>query len=113
MVKYVFSLVVLLIACNCKAQWQSVSLGAAYVDYRVNDLYFFNDSIGIAAGYGDESFGGIFKTIDGGLNWTATLYSGYSIEAVEFISEDTGFAVGNNGRLYRITDQGDSWDLFQ
>jgi hypothetical protein len=49
----------------------------------------------------------LYKTIDGGKNWTALSVSG-NITGVEFINTNVGFCVVNGG-LLKTTDGGTNW----
>ncbi|HZG01219.1 MAG TPA: hypothetical protein VEY71_09460, partial [Chitinophagales bacterium] len=105
------ALLFLMFVTNAQAQWQLLSLGATNSAYKINDLCFVNDSVGFAGCWLDDgSPGAIFKTTDGALSWTKTEFPN-SIKDVDFISADTGYAVGIAGRVYRTVDQGNSWQL--
>lgn len=58
----------------------------------------------------------IVYTTDAGSTWTTrTVFpletSIYSIESVAFADDNNGWGVSNNGRIYRTTNGGDSWNM--
>ena len=54
----------------------------------------------------------ILKTIDGGANWVAqTSGISESLFSVHFIDNNTGFVVGNSGRLLKTTNGGTNWNV--
>lgn len=64
-------------------------------------LFFKNQNLGWIA-----SYDGILKTIDGGNTWS--LKSSATVAKFSF-SMINGFAVGQKGRIYRSTDEGNTW----
>jgi hypothetical protein len=77
----------------------------SYLPYT--SLFFPSDSIGYASGF----FGGIEKTFDGGENWS--LYWGRyyikNLNSLYFFSNDTGWAVGNEGIILNIINGSREW----
>jgi photosystem II stability/assembly factor-like uncharacterized protein len=72
---------------------------------HLQDVFFVNSKIGYAVG--EET---IIKTIDGGVTWQeqkATIRS--YLRSVYFISELTGWAVGDFGQVFYTNDGGISW----
>ena len=57
-----------------------------------------------------EKYGYILKTTDGGANWEEN-YSIIDIELndIQFIDDNTGWAVGENGIVLRTTNGGVTW----
>ena len=77
---------------------------------RFDDLYFINDSTGVAVN-GD---GKIYKTSDFGNSWTLELDSSqYYFRSVEFINDTVGFAgtlrTSSNGSVFKTVDAGVTW----
>lgn len=75
----------------------------------VNDVYFFSSTTGIvltASGY-------VYRTTDGGANFTAVLPnqgSAGSLKKIAFANATTGFIAGGNfASIYKTTDAGVSW----
>ena len=65
-------------------------------------LFAIDSTTCFAAGYG-----GIFRSGDGGKNWDSI--SHFSVNDLQFIDRQNGWAIGNNGKIYKTTDGGDSW----
>ncbi len=80
----------------------------------VPDAQFINESLGSMITDG----GLVYKTTNGGVNWTSTYQSYiYSMSGVCFLNQDTGFVTGNTtmygypeGLLLKTTDGGINWD---
>jgi photosystem II stability/assembly factor-like uncharacterized protein len=51
---------------------------------------------------------GIFKTTNGGANWTSVLTTISAVNSID-INNGFGFAVCNDGSIYQTTDNGDNW----
>ncbi len=89
----------------------SLSLGTSVFS---SDFTFVNENLGYATTGG--SYGGhVFKTIDGGVTWTA-LNNGYDIidegiTAIYFLDEDNGFISGgfNQKKVMKTIDGGNNW----
>lgn len=73
------------------ATWQTASTGGvSFVDY-----YFLNASTGIAAAFDEDSYQCIWKTTDGGQNWSNVYREeNYNITSVWFTDENNGWAAG-------------------
>lgn len=110
MKKLIFISFLVFFSSKSYCQWQILNWSGMNT-YRITDLYFQNDSVGFASGYYDDgSPSVIFKTMDGGSSWTSDTIP-TAIKDIEFISVDTGYAVGVAGKVYRTIDQGNSWQL--
>jgi photosystem II stability/assembly factor-like uncharacterized protein len=51
----------------------------------------------------------IYKTVNGGLDWTVKHAGSAGIKSIRFLNKDIGFAVGNGGSILKTTDGGDNW----
>lgn len=72
----------------------------------LNAVHFISTSVGVIAGEG----GKIYKTSNGGSNWTnISLGSDRDVYSVYFHHTDTGF-IGTEGGLYGTNDGGQSWN---
>ncbi len=72
---------------------------------KINDFTFVNDTVGYAC-----SDGAVFKTIDTGITWAQTsLFTQFDINALYFVNENLGFAVGNMRCVYKTTNGGQTW----
>ena len=74
----------------------------------IHDIEVVNDSLTYIYTYGT---GKVFKTIDGGLNWSliAELDSVY-FEQIQFIDEKRGWLVGSPNKIYSTNDGGKTWE---
>lgn len=86
----------------------------------VSRLHFVNDQVGFAAtggysrltnnGISLPTSGAIYRTTDGGLNWTQVHLSNVTgFSDVDFLSADVGVATRNDGAMLRTTNGGDTW----
>ena len=73
------------------------------LEYR--SIFFFNDSIGVIAGYG-----AIQRTTDGGETWTYTNAEQDFFVSMSFVNDEVGYTVGYTGSIMKTTDGGKSWD---
>ncbi len=72
----------------------------------IKGLFFISQSTGWTVGEG----GMIFKTINGGTNWTSqSLNIPYTLNSAFFINSNTGWAVGQNGALLMTINSGYNW----
>ncbi|MFN8340232.1 MAG: fibronectin type III domain-containing protein [Cyclobacteriaceae bacterium] len=84
--------------------WNEGTTINSLVDF--NGVHFPSDQIGYAAGTG----GTIYKSTDGGLNWSAqTSNTTNALQDIYFINTTTGFAVGASGTIRKTTDGGTTW----
>src|SRR6059036_2485690 len=63
-----------------------------------NDVFFFDQIIGLVSGTVFDGRGALARTTDGGLNWATAFYD-QAIEGVVFPTVASGFAVGSGGRI--------------
>ena len=70
---------------------------------QLNSVKFFDQNTGITVG-----IGGIWRTTDGGFNWTSVQNSG-KLNSISFYDHDNGMVVGDSGKIYRTTDNGITW----
>ena len=68
------------------------------------DLYFYNDSIGIAITNNDGGIGEIFQSNDYGLSWTMTRQVHENIYKYSDVGGGKGFFVGERGVLMKFDD---------
>ncbi|RCS27941.1 T9SS C-terminal target domain-containing protein [Polaribacter sp. WD7] len=108
-------LMLLLLNINfCVAQnfnWQSVKSITNIDNQRFDDVFFLDKNTGWAAnGFHAE----VYKTIDGGVNWTkqldgADLGTGLYFRNIEFLNTDIGFLGTFQGRFFKTTNGGETW----
>lgn len=64
-------------------------------------------------GYVFQELGSLYKTDNGGVNWTTAIGStAGDINAIEFANSTTVYAAGDGGTVYRSADDGGSWQPF-
>jgi photosystem II stability/assembly factor-like uncharacterized protein len=77
--------------------------------------FFLNDKIGWVVGIGSRGFFGgsalIYKTVDGGLNWSGKQTRRGRLLDAFFTDEKNGWIVGETRMLLRTTDGGENWDI--
>jgi photosystem II stability/assembly factor-like uncharacterized protein len=59
----------------------------------------------VANGNGSQ----IYKTVDGGDNWTLNLSAPFYMRSIEFLDESTGFCGSLDSLLYMTVDSGKTW----
>jgi len=73
---------------------------------QLSTMYFVNPDTGFAVG----DSGMIFKTVNGGYDWTMKNANPlYNLRSVYFLNETTGLASGVSGTILRTTDCGETW----
>ncbi|MFI5134649.1 MAG: YCF48-related protein [Chitinophagales bacterium] len=110
-----FSLLTLLSSCSKeKISLSFTELHSGITD-DLNDVLFLNDSVGYICGGLRYEQGDILKTSDGGFTWQnqSTNEMIKALYHVTFISSDTGFTCGYDGKIFRTFDGGNSWEYFQ
>ena len=100
--KKIFFLLILLNSINCFSQWTTLNIPSGG---RYDDVFFINDSIGWAV----ASIGNIYKTTDGGTNWTIQHSHGKYLRSIEFATPTLGFCGSLDSSLYKTTDGGNTW----
>ncbi len=93
------------------AQWRRNEL----VEAGINDMTFTDQYNGYAV-FASAAFGscpsthGLFKTIDGGENWIrmSTGFN-FSLVAVHFVNQMTGWIAGTQSEIRKTTDGGATW----
>lgn len=92
-----------------QANWTVLTDVATSPTRRYDDIFFLNNQMGWAAG-GDNGI--VYKTTDGGLNWTNQFQDSSSyFRNIEFLNPEIGFLGTLDAKFYRTTDGGDNWNL--
>lgn len=65
----------------------------------INDAHFFDNQNGYAVGEN----GNIYKTINGGVNWTVDYTGNQPLSAIFMLNKSLGYAVGANGMIVKFT----------
>lgn len=119
MKKMYFLLLLMTASVSAQLEWRPLTSIVTNNDHTTNnqrfdDVFFLNDNLGWAA---NGAYAAIFKTTDGGVNWTQQLAEqttqlpgNYYFRNVEFLNENIGF-VGtlNAGKFLKTIDGGTTW----
>lgn len=95
---------------NSGGSWSQVN----HSGNRIKEFQFTSSQIGYAINTGNY-YGRIYKTVDGGENWTLNYENGGSeIQAIHFINSEIGFIVGDRDlRLTKTSNGGSSWERIE
>ncbi len=92
------------------ATWTTANVGAVNGQYVLDgEALFVLDQYNIWLGTQD---GYIYKSEDGGLTWAVQetgVLAAAGINAIQFVSEDDGWAVGDNNAILKTEDGGTTW----
>jgi membrane protein len=66
---------------------------------------FFGDKDGFVL----DREGRLWKTVDGGFNFSTQVISNKSLNDIFFLTRNVGFVVGDNGAMFRSKDGGSTW----
>lgn len=88
--------------------WEKLDFYISQTEWNFNDVYFIDNNTGFIAA-GKNYKGMIYKTTDGGENWSEILSTSYEIKSITFIDATFGYATGISGKAWKTTDGGDSW----
>ena len=86
-------------------QWRALDNAPSGLG-RFDDIFFLNGDLGWAA---NGPSGEVYKTTDGGMNWTYQFSANAYIRNIEFIDENIGFIGTLDGVFYKSTDGGANW----
>ena len=75
---------------------------------RFGHIQFINNQIGYANLIGYSS-GKMYKTIDGGNTWNMSIEVNNQINAFDFVDENHGYFVGDQGLIYKTNNGGINW----
>jgi photosystem II stability/assembly factor-like uncharacterized protein len=92
---------------NGGADWYPQNSG---INYNLIDVSFSSIENGIVVGYDENIYNAIIlKTTNSGQDWSVVYTGTGYLSAVEFIDENTGWAVGDNGKILKTTNGGEDW----
>lgn len=77
--------------------------------FIMRGIHFLNPDTGFVCGQGEE----IWRTEDGGKNWTEQVSGSYWLRRFSFPTADTGYCVGDGNTVYKTTDGGITWNYLQ
>lgn len=113
---YITALFLMIVSSiNAQFHWQPIpALANSQASMqRYDDVFFLDENTGWAA---NGFFAAIYKTTDGGLNWTLqtdgnTLIPGGGLyfRNVEFLNANIGFIGTFQGKFFKTVDGGDNW----
>lgn len=84
------------------ATWNPLPICNLQVNATFNEIWFTSQDTGYAV-----SGAVIYKTVDGGQTWTFTVVNGAgNLRSIHFLDANNGFAVGENGTVFRTTNGG-------
>lgn len=88
------------------SQWQQLTTNTNTSIFAVK---FFNANTGLIAG--QDTVGKIFRTTNGGVNWSLVYRTDYSesFRCIFFINESTGWIGSYNRIIYKTTNGGVNW----
>jgi photosystem II stability/assembly factor-like uncharacterized protein len=96
----------MLMTTNCGITWDTV-LNSAY--NNLNEIYFINSNTGfVTRNSNNIPDSSIFKTTNAGINWFGIISNFYNLRSIQFINENTGFAVAGSAVL-KTTNGGYQW----
>ena len=79
------------------------------LDRVLGQIKFVNEQVGYGVRVGSY-YGAIYKTIDGGLTWNISIeLEGEGLNAFDFVDENNGYFVGDQGVMYKTNDGGTNW----
>jgi photosystem II stability/assembly factor-like uncharacterized protein len=95
--------------------WQSTSF---YIEHEsvlyegwLSDVYFMNESVGIATAVVDVPAGGaIVRTMDGGASWQTVYFSNEALYGVDITGDSVFHVVGGQGTILQSLDFGQNWE---
>ena len=93
---------------SAQYSWTAFSYPPASTNGRYDDVFFLNENVGWAARGGN---GAVFKTTNGGANWTQQTVSAATNQYyrnIEFLNENVGFLGTLNNNFYKTADGGNS-----
>jgi photosystem II stability/assembly factor-like uncharacterized protein len=94
--------VIILLSNFATAQWTHLNSG---VQVQLRSIYFADQNTGWSCG-----FNTILKTTNAGNSWQSSNVTG-SHKSMAFVNSTTGFVCGENGRVYKTMNGGESWQL--
>lgn len=88
--------------------WNQHPTGAQFLKH----IYFVSSQIGFGL-----SNNVLFKTSDGGLSWTPDAsipdVINNSLETIDFPTDSVGYISSSDGKVYKTTDQGTTWETLR
>jgi photosystem II stability/assembly factor-like uncharacterized protein len=76
---------------------------------NLRDVHFLSPKMGVVAGVTWDGQGALARTVNGGADWTVTLFPSTNVHALDFATATLGYAVGEFGWMLRTADAGATW----
>lgn len=100
-----FFILFLSVCLNGVAQWSQLSVNSD----GLQSIFFTSSDTGYVTSTNSINTK-ILKTTDGGISWSIKKTGTLTIQKIQFVSKDTGFAIPNYGdTLFKTTDAGETW----
>jgi len=84
------------------AQWRVTAIPIAH---RYDDVFFINQN----EGWTVNSRGKVYKTTDGGEQWSFNFEADAYLRSIEFATPELGYIGSLSSTIYRTQDGGDTW----
>ena len=94
--------------------WQTNFESTGSLFHNISDIFFLNENIGWAATGGIFNSGELYKTTDGGENWSSISTASNMIDKIFFITQNIGWGLKLSGTfsgIYKSVDGGNTWLL--
>ncbi|MBE2217159.1 MAG: T9SS type A sorting domain-containing protein [Ignavibacteria bacterium] len=79
-------------------------------NYSMEAIFFVNSLTGIAVGSATGTPSYVFRSTNGGVNWSNQSTFGNRLYNLYFINQETGYACGEPGIVIKTTNSGANWD---
>ncbi|MEL6560437.1 MAG: YCF48-related protein [Bacteroidota bacterium] len=96
----------MLISKDLGDNWTSVSIPNFRIEGNPG-IKFFNENVGFL-----KSSGRLWKTVDGGYNWTLIVDVGF-IRQFQFLDENTGYYTNIDGEILKTVNGGVNWSTIE
>jgi photosystem II stability/assembly factor-like uncharacterized protein len=87
--------------------WNPVGIG--YSQTSIVSIDFMNEQTGFAAGSNSNFNGALFRSTNGGLNWSFYSNFNYYLGKIKFVNDSTGYLIHGGSRLLKTSNRGNYW----
>ena len=83
---------------------------APTTSYELTSVYFINANTGLITKANYNYTRSMYRTTNGGANWYE-IYTGsvHSLRAIDFIDDNTGYLIGDEGDIFKTSNSGANW----
>lgn len=85
---------------NAGNTWTTINLSSTGIEIP-SDVYFITPDTGFIVSYNFTFSGKLHRSVNGGINWQQQITSSNPIYSVHFYNNTTGYAAGENGKIYK------------